>query len=204
MPFNEIQYRAIDLRPLRLHQIEYEFRRPVATLMHNANCRIIALGNGLNPNFAFERRMSVIQYRIDRSFGRLNSIWWRSAVDGGSNQARSRAFSSRRCPVSSCGGAGSQRTRLIGSAGTLPSPPLLCDTARGYPDARSAPSFGRRRIRADIAQDCPGGAKMRQAALAVQDPRISNFNAAEHRPDLAPAIILDPSEALTVGTEPAR
>ena len=37
--------------------------------MHNANCGIIALGNGFDPNFAFERGIGVIQYRIDRVCG---------------------------------------------------------------------------------------------------------------------------------------
>ena len=45
--FDEIQHRTVDLWPLCLHQIEYEFRRSVAALMHNADSRIIAFGNGL-------------------------------------------------------------------------------------------------------------------------------------------------------------
>ena len=45
---------------------------------------------------------------------------------------------------------------------------------------------------------------MRQTALAVHDPRISNLNAAEHRPDLALAVILDPSEPLAIHAETAR
>jgi hypothetical protein len=45
---------------------------------------------------------------------------------------------------------------------------------------------------------------MRQTALAVHDPRISNLNAAEHRPDLAFAAILDPSEPLAIHAETAR
>ena len=40
--------------------------------------------------------------------------------------------------------------------------------------------------------------------LAVHDPRISNLNAAKHRPDLALAIILDPSKALAVHAEAPR
>jgi hypothetical protein len=42
--------------------------------MHDANCRIIAFGNRFDPNFAFERGIGVIQYRIDRTDGvcRLN------------------------------------------------------------------------------------------------------------------------------------
>ena len=52
--------------PLRLHQIENEFRRSVAAVVRNANRRIIAVGNRLDPNFAFERRVGVIQDRIDR------------------------------------------------------------------------------------------------------------------------------------------
>ena len=62
----------------------------------------------------------------------------------------------------------------------------LCDHLRCFAIRQEATQtrgalhqFGRRLIRAHIAQDCPGGAKMRQAALAVQDPRISNLNAAE-------------------------
>jgi len=34
--------------------------------MHYPDSRIIALGNGLDPNLAFERRIGVIQYRVDR------------------------------------------------------------------------------------------------------------------------------------------
>ncbi len=34
--------------------------------MHNADRRVIALGNGLDPDFVFERRIGIIQYRIDR------------------------------------------------------------------------------------------------------------------------------------------
>src|SRR5580693_516637 len=64
--------------------------------------------------------------------------------------------------------------------------------------------FRRRLIRADIAQDGPGVTKMRQTALAVHDPRISNLKAAEHRPDLALAAILDPSEPLAIHAETAR
>ena len=64
--------------------------------------------------------------------------------------------------------------------------------------------FRRRLIGADIAQDRPGGAKMRQAALAVHDPRISNLNAAEHRPDLALAVNLDRSETPAIRAEAAR
>ena len=45
---------------------------------------------------------------------------------------------------------------------------------------------------------------MTQAALAVHDLRISNLNAAEHLPDPALAVILDPPEALTVHAEAAR
>ena len=45
---------------------------------------------------------------------------------------------------------------------------------------------------------------MRQTALAVHDPRVSNLDAAEHCPDLALAMILDPSEALTIRAEAAR
>jgi hypothetical protein len=45
---------------------------------------------------------------------------------------------------------------------------------------------------------------MRRTTLAVHDPRISNLNAAEHRPDLALAVVLDLSEPLTIRTETAR
>ena len=45
---------------------------------------------------------------------------------------------------------------------------------------------------------------MRQTTLAVHDPRISNLDAAEYRSDLALAMILDPSEALTIRAEAAR
>jgi hypothetical protein len=69
---------------------------------------------------------------------------------------------------------------------------------------RALHQFRRRLIRADIARDRPGGAKMRQTTLAVHDPRVSKLNAAEHRSDLALAAILDLSEALAIRTEPAR
>jgi hypothetical protein len=45
---------------------------------------------------------------------------------------------------------------------------------------------------------------MRQTTLAVHDPRISNLHAAEHCPDLAFAVVLDPSEPLAIHTETAR
>jgi hypothetical protein len=38
IPLNEIQHSTIDLRPLRLHQIENEFRRSVGASVHNSNC----------------------------------------------------------------------------------------------------------------------------------------------------------------------
>jgi hypothetical protein len=41
---------------------------------------------------------------------------------------------------------------------------------------------------------------MRQAALAVHDARISNLNAAEYRPDLALALVFDPSDAFNLET----
>ena len=40
--------------------------------------------------------------------------------------------------------------------------------------------------------------------MAVHDPRISNLDAAEPRPDLALAVVLDPSEPLAIHTERAR
>src|SRR5665811_1003478 len=45
---------------------------------------------------------------------------------------------------------------------------------------------------------------MRQAASAVHDPRVCDLNAAEHRPNLALAVILDPPETLAIHAEPAR
>jgi hypothetical protein len=63
---DEIQHRTIDLWPLRLHQIENEFRRSVAAFVHYSNCRVVAVGNSLDPNFAFEGRIGVVQYRVDR------------------------------------------------------------------------------------------------------------------------------------------
>jgi hypothetical protein len=67
MPLDKIQYRTIDLRPLWLHQIKNEFRRSIGAFVHNPDCRVVTLGNGLNPNFAFERGTGVVQYRIDRT-----------------------------------------------------------------------------------------------------------------------------------------
>jgi hypothetical protein len=33
--------------------------------MHNSNCRVKTIGNGFDPNFAFGRRIGVIQDCID-------------------------------------------------------------------------------------------------------------------------------------------
>ena len=59
MRFDEIQHGAIDLRPLWLHQIENELRRPVAPFVHDADRRVVAVGNSVDPNFAFERGIGV-------------------------------------------------------------------------------------------------------------------------------------------------
>ena len=54
MRLDEIQHRAIDPRSLRLHEIENEFRRSVAALVHDADGWIKTPGNGFDPNIAFE------------------------------------------------------------------------------------------------------------------------------------------------------
>ena len=64
--FDEVEHRAINLRTLWFHQIENEFRRSVAALVHNSNCRIITVRNCLDPHLAFQHRISVIEDRIDR------------------------------------------------------------------------------------------------------------------------------------------
>jgi hypothetical protein len=66
MASDEIEHRSIDPKSLRLHQIENEFRRAIAAFVHNSDGRVEAIGNGRYPNFAFERRIGVIQYRVDR------------------------------------------------------------------------------------------------------------------------------------------
>jgi hypothetical protein len=43
MSLDEIQHGAINPRSLGLHQIENEFRRSVATLMHDPDSRVITL-----------------------------------------------------------------------------------------------------------------------------------------------------------------
>ena len=75
-----------------------------------------------------------------------------------------------------------QRTRLIGSAGTRLSPPPFCD-CRGAPNALSIPaSPDPGRYRTGLSGHHKNEA---DSALAVHDLRVSNFDAAEHRPDLA-------------------
>ncbi len=58
---DEIQHRPIDLWPLRLHQVENEFRRSVASLVHDPDRRIVTVGNRLDPDFAFEHRVGEVQ-----------------------------------------------------------------------------------------------------------------------------------------------
>ena len=117
-----------------------------------------------------------------------NSIWRRSAVEAGSNQARSRALSSRRCPSFSVRRRSITKDSVdwIGRNSAITSAALRY--GKRLPRRGALHQLRRGLIRADIAQDPPGGAKMRQTALAVHDPRISDFNAAKHRLDLALAI----------------
>lgn len=37
----------------------------IPSFVHDANGRVVAVGNRLNPQLAFEGRVGVIQYRID-------------------------------------------------------------------------------------------------------------------------------------------
>ena len=114
-----------------------------------------------------------------------NSIWRRSAVEAGSNQARSRALSSRRCPSFSVRRRSITKDSVdwIGRNSAITSAALRY--GKRLPRRGALHQLRRGLIRADIPQDRPGG---RQTALAVHDARISDFNAAKHRPDLALAI----------------
>ena len=63
---DEIQHGTIDLRTLRLHQVKNEFRRSVAAVVHNADRRIIVVGNRLDPDFRFRAPHRHSSRSIDR------------------------------------------------------------------------------------------------------------------------------------------
>ncbi len=64
--FDEIQDSPINVRALRLHQVEHEFRGSVPAFMHDPYGRVIALRNGFDPDLAFEDRIGIIQNSVDR------------------------------------------------------------------------------------------------------------------------------------------
>ena len=63
---NKIQDSPINSRPLRFHDVEHEFRRSIAPLMHDADRWIVAVSNRLDPKLAFKNRVGVIQDCVDR------------------------------------------------------------------------------------------------------------------------------------------
>src|SRR5271163_3883366 len=65
--------------------------------------------------------------------------------------------------------------------------------------SRQFHQLGRRLIRANIAQNGRSDAKMRNAASAIHNAGIVNFDTAEDRPDLARVAIFDAPERPAVG-----
>ena len=98
------------------------------------------------------------------SFGRFNSIWRRSAIEGGSNQVRSRALSSRRSPSFNV-----RWRRVTKELGRFDRQELGHHLRRFAIRQEATQTRGtlhqlrRRLIRADIAQDCPGVTKAASA-----------------------------------------
>jgi len=64
-PPDEIQNGSINLWALWFHEVEHKFRRSIPALVHDADCRIIAVGNGFDPHLAFEDGVRVVEDRID-------------------------------------------------------------------------------------------------------------------------------------------
>jgi hypothetical protein len=71
--------------------------------MQIPNCRVIAIGNGFDPNFAFERRIGVIQDCIDwmrRVAVGMPIIWNRPAARAAPFNRRASEFVCRiACPT---------------------------------------------------------------------------------------------------------
>ena len=79
---DEAQDDPINLGPLRLNQIEHEFRRSVSAFVHDANGGVVAVGNRLDPMLALKDRIGVIQDRIDRvrRIAIARQMKWRRAL----------------------------------------------------------------------------------------------------------------------------
>jgi len=102
----EVRHHPIDLRPLRLHEVEHEFRRSVSALVHDPDCRVVSVGNHFDPQLGFEDRIGVIEDRVDRVRGVAiaGQMKWRRALlnlapaVGNWSAARSAPFNRRTLP----------------------------------------------------------------------------------------------------------
>ena len=65
----KFQDASIHLRALGLHHVENESQRSVAALLHDAECRIVAVGDALNSDLAFQDAVGIIQHRINGMSG---------------------------------------------------------------------------------------------------------------------------------------
>jgi hypothetical protein len=83
--FDKIQDSSINLRSLRLREVEDELRRPIPALVHNANSWVIPVGNRLDAKPAFENRVGIVQDRVDgvRCIAIARQMEWRRTLFDG-------------------------------------------------------------------------------------------------------------------------